>query len=268
MSTMQIHPCYDAASQSQASMIFCGGFPAAWFRKMYNPLSETNLGAQMVMALMRQPARPLAEHSASAFTGGGGVYALYYRGNSRLYRIYRWLNRNHFRYPIYVGKAVAGATTQGLQQFRHDESNKALSKRINEHKITIQNMSDDNRPYPLSVNDFHFRHLLLNDANVVLAEAALITFLKPILNGSGFGNHMEGEGRPGKKCPDPRLRAHKRCPRANTVGGGSWPDPNPNEISEINERIRQQIKFINAPNGEPEIEQNLATLRLLIANSL
>lgn len=239
-----------------------------WSCAMYNPLSETNLGAQMVMALLRQPARPLAEHSASAFTGGGGVYALYYRGACPLYRLYRGLNRNHLRYPIYVGKAVAGATTQGLQQFRHDDSDNALSNRINDHKKTIGKMADEDRPYPLSVDDFYFRRLSLNDAHVVLAEAALITFLKPILNGSGFGNHVEGAGRPGKKCPDARLRAHKRFPRADEIGGGYWPPPTPQEIGGIKGRVRDQIRFINTPNDEPEIEQNLATLRLLITAPL
>lgn len=137
----------------------------------YNPLSETNLGAHIALALARQPWHWLENHQKLAFAGGGGIYAVYYHGGCPIYRAYRWMNRRSPAFPIYVGSAMTAKTLKGLQSLRREGSEYALCNRILRHQSTIagfENVSSA-APYPLRIADFSFRYLHLDDSHVVLA---------------------------------------------------------------------------------------------------
>lgn len=152
-----------------------------------------------------------------------GVYVLYYRGPFELYRDLADVNREEFRKPIYVGKAVSkggriggkkdgpqalpssasdveddsddlslsqvGAVLSERPRSRQDNS---LFKRLNEHAKSIRAASST-----LSVEDFYVRVIPMSGALVQWAEATMIGRLSPIWNSklSGFGNHDPGKGR-------------------------------------------------------------------------
>ena len=89
-----------------------------------------------------------------------GVYGLYWREEL-----------------VYVGKAVG--TTR-------------LRRRLREHAKKIGGRQG------ISLADMKYRVLALRDDwMVVAAESALIEKYKPEWNGSGFGSHVPGRGRPG-----------------------------------------------------------------------
>lgn len=213
-------------------------------RRVYDPLSNANLGANITLALLQSEALSLADHSSKAFAGGGGVYAVYYSGSCPIYRLYKRYNLKHAKLPIYVGKAMAASTLTGLQGFRDSESNYALSERVWEHHKTIRGMAGP-CPYPLDINDFTFRHLSLGDSHVTLAEAALMTFLRPLWNGSGFGNHVPGGGRKGKRVPPALRRAHSAIK----------PVPSELEVREIRQRIVDQVKVLRRRREDDGLER-------------
>ncbi len=122
---------------------------------------------------------------------GGGVYALYYKGNFKLYKAISLKTIKEDSLPIYVGKAVpAGwrtaraATTSGTPLF----------SRIREHFRNIQQVEN------LSPPDFKCRYMILDgDESGIIGpvEASLIRKFQPLWNTiiDGFGNHTPGEGR-------------------------------------------------------------------------
>jgi hypothetical protein len=122
---------------------------------------------------------------------GAGVYALYYKGDYRLYSKIAKLNRRDGVQPIYVGKAVP----PGWRTGRALSSNtRDLYGRLAQHARSIQQTSD------LKAEHFHCRFMILSGAEsdlVVPIEAALIRQYKPLWNTvvDGFGNHDPGKGR-------------------------------------------------------------------------
>ncbi len=122
---------------------------------------------------------------------GGGVYALYYFGDYKLYSKLAEKNQVAYDYPIYVGKAVLPgwrtARTRGI-------NTSSLYSRLTEHCRSISAASELKLPH------FKCRFVLFENIEadlVVPVEAGLIRKYKPIWNTivDGFGNHDPGKGR-------------------------------------------------------------------------
>lgn len=122
---------------------------------------------------------------------GGGVYALYYLGDSMLYMDLKLSHVEKDSIPIYVGKAVP----RGWRTARATSSQgRHLYRRIREH---FRNLVDVEN---LDPRDFQCRYMVLDDDESGIigpVEAALIRKFQPLWNTviDGFGNHTPGEGR-------------------------------------------------------------------------
>lgn len=122
---------------------------------------------------------------------GGGVYALYYNGNFKLYKAISLTTIEEESLPIYVGKAVpAGWRTARI----NTTSRRPLFSRIREHFRNIHQAAN------LSPNNFKCRYMILDgDESGIIGpvEASLIRKFQPLWNAiiDGFGNHTPGKGR-------------------------------------------------------------------------
>ena len=121
--------------------------------------------------------------------GGGGVYALYYKGDFPLYK--KIFGQNP-EIPIYVGKAVLPGWRQGRGSAK--ENDPALYRRLNEHSRSIGAAEN------LNVEDFTCRFIVLQaqEADLIsTVEAAMTRKYNPLWNShiDGFGNHDPGKGR-------------------------------------------------------------------------
>jgi len=124
---------------------------------------------------------------------GSGIYALYFTGQSPLYKKYAELNRLSYNFPIYVGKAVP----KGWRQARTSDSatqSTELYSRLREHSRNIQVVSG------IEVDDFSCRLMIFEEGGsdmIGTIEAALIKLNYPLWNSvvDGFGNHTPGAGR-------------------------------------------------------------------------
>lgn len=153
----------------------------------FNPLDKASLGASVAEALLAQPAVPLAKLPVFR---GAGVYALYYTGKFKPYRMLAKLNEGGaFLVPIYVGKAVpAGSRKGGVLDMK---PGRALSNRLTEHAESIRATAN------LRIDDFACRFLVVDDIWIPLGESLLIARFAPLWNSliDGFGNHDPGSGR-------------------------------------------------------------------------
>lgn len=155
--------------------------------KVFNPLDKENLGKSVSTAILTQPVIPFTELREFV---GAGVYAIYYTGNFPLYEEISKANRIEFRQPIYAGKAVPQGTRKG-NLILDSLSGNDLYRRLNEHCKSIEAALN------LSVEDFYFRYLIVDDIWIPLGESVLIQQTKPLWNNvvDGFGNHDSGKGR-------------------------------------------------------------------------
>jgi hypothetical protein len=122
---------------------------------------------------------------------GPGVYGLYYVGGFELYKTLSDKNKEDFRQPIYIGKAVPSGwrTGRGTAVIGKD-----LYRRLREHSGSI------NLARNLDLDDFRCRFMILKDyeSNLIsTVEAELIRRYRPPWNTvvDGFGNHDPGSGR-------------------------------------------------------------------------
>jgi len=155
--------------------------------KPFNPLDKVNLGISIVNAIYSSEAKRLSDIESFP---GAGVYAIYYKGSFPEYNFIISKNKSEFILPIYAGKAVPdGARKGGV--LSSNVSGPYLFKRLNDHKKSIEQTAN------LSINDFYFRYLLVDDIWIPLGEALLIEKYKPLWNTvlDGFGNHDPGSGR-------------------------------------------------------------------------
>jgi 23S rRNA C2498 (ribose-2'-O)-methylase RlmM len=107
--------------------------------------------------LKTQPQKPLANHEAPAEPG---VYVLYRKGR-----------------PVYVGSATSGAK---------------LSSRLKQHANKVGSREN------ISLDEMTCRFLAVDeDWMAVAAEKMMIDRYDPSWQGSGFGGHVPGRGRPG-----------------------------------------------------------------------
>ena len=154
---------------------------------VFNPLTKRNLGKSVVDALLESPALPLKD---IGLFPGAGVYAIYYHGTFPNYRPLSELNKTASNYPIYVGKAIPKGGRKGTSVDASLDST-ALSKRLQEHKASIEAATS------LSLDDFTYRSLVVDDIWIPLGETLVIQRFQPLWNKvvDGFGNHDPGAGR-------------------------------------------------------------------------
>jgi len=174
----------------------------------FNPLDKKNLGESVADALLSQSVGPLPPRIRFI---GAGVYAIYYTGSFLPYRDVSELNRGErFAWPIYVGKAVPAGTRKGGLGLGADPG-QDLYRRLDKHAQSINAVAN------LSIDDFHCRHLVVDDIWIPLAENMLIEMFNPLWNRQldGFGNNDPGEGR----------RNQRRSPWDEIHPGRSWAQP-------------------------------------------
>lgn len=160
---------------------------------VFNPLAKRNLGKSVVDALLETTASPLK--TVGTFPGAG-IYAIYYRGPFPNYRKLSQLNQALPTYPIYIGKAIPKGGRKGTSSDASLDSS-ALSKRLQEHKASIETVDS------LSIDDFEYRGLVVDDIWISLGETLVIQRFQPLWNHvvDGFGNHDPGTGRYGGMRP-------------------------------------------------------------------
>lgn len=152
----------------------------------FNPLDKTNLGTSVVEALLKSEKYPLGDIPETA---GAGIYAIYYKGSFDAYSLI-----SSREIPIYVGKAVPSGSRKGIKT---KTTGKPLYDRITEHAESINAASN------LSINDFEFRFIIVDEIWIPLGESLIITRYTPVWNSvlDGFGAHDPGKGRYGGKRP-------------------------------------------------------------------
>ena len=161
--------------------------------RLFNPLDKKNLGKSIVEALLESNESALS--SVIPFEGAG-IYAIYYRGGFKQYRELAVLNKMAGSYPIYVGKAIPKGGRKGVDTDASLDSD-ALFKRLQDHKKSITSTAS------LSISDFSYRCLILDDIWISLGEALVLQKYQPLWNQviEGFGNHDPGAGRYGGMRP-------------------------------------------------------------------
>lgn len=149
----------------------------------YNPLDKIHLGKSVADALLAK--NKIFLNQIDPFIGAG-IYAIYYTGNFKPYKPIS----NKKGKPIYVGKAVPPGARKGNFGLNIDPG-PVLYKRLKEHADSIRQADN------LDVNDFLYRHLVVEDIWIPLGESLLIAKFSPIWNKiiDGFGNHDPGRGR-------------------------------------------------------------------------
>lgn len=151
----------------------------------YDPLDRTHLGESVANAMLsREPTRI---DQIGAFHGAG-IYAIYYTGRGRPYKLLGDVNRDdQFRVPIYVGKAVPKGSRKGLAVATHTN---ALKDRLREHRRSIEQATN------LDAQFFWARWLVVENLWISLGESLLIGRFAPVWNSlvDGFGNHPPGTG--------------------------------------------------------------------------
>lgn len=151
----------------------------------YNPLDKINLAQSIATAMLQQ--YPLPIQSTDDVTGAG-VYAIYYTGDFDLYKPISDLNqRERFKQPIYVGKAIpSGGRRGGLTL--DSATGTALRNRLRKHASSVASANN------LDEKDFFFRWLMVDDIWIPLGENILIERFKPLWNQviDGFGNNDPG----------------------------------------------------------------------------
>lgn len=154
----------------------------------YNPLDKRNLGVSVADALLERPILPLPP--ADPFLGAG-IYAIYYVGTFKAYRMIAERNReDKFAVPIYVGKAVPAGARKGGFGLGIDPG-LVLYNRLREHAESIDQATN------LKLSDFFCRYLVVDDIWIPLGEAMMISKFMPVWNRviDGYGNHDPGKGR-------------------------------------------------------------------------
>jgi hypothetical protein len=151
----------------------------------YNPLDKRHLGESIAAALL---GRDVVRLSALKPFVGAGIYALYYTGRWPLYEPLASVNRDgRFAVPIYVGKANPQGSRKGGLAW-DSPPGRALFNRLRNHAKNVEQAIN------LDVNDFHCRHLTVDDVWIPLGESLLIQRSKPLWNLvlEGFGNNTTG----------------------------------------------------------------------------
>ena len=156
----------------------------------YNPLDKLNLAASIKNRILEQQPAPLSETEGVT---GAGIYLIYYTGPFAAYSPIAEKNNdqdNPFALPIYVGKAIPkGGRKGGLT--KDSSAGTPIADRLRQHASSIAEATN------LELNDFLFRHLVVEDIWIPLGENMLIETYRPAWNIAidGFGNKDPGRRR-------------------------------------------------------------------------
>jgi hypothetical protein len=148
----------------------------------YNPLDYANLTRNCVQELMRRGPFVLPlDHSFER----AGVYALFYRGEDKMYGKIRSADAT---WPIYVGKAIPPGGRKGGGE---GGNSRPLFGRLAEHTKSIEAATN------LDIAQFTCRYLVVTPLWITMAERFLLEHFQPVWNVciEGFGNHDPGAGR-------------------------------------------------------------------------
>jgi hypothetical protein len=154
----------------------------------FNPLDKLNLAESLADAMLKRPVSPLPPEEKFE---GAGIYAIYYAGAFKPYRVLARENRSDDpSLPIYVGKAVPPGARKGGFGLGATPG-RALRSRLLQHAKSIQEAKN------LDLKDFCCRYLVCDDIWIPLGEALLIERFRPPWNVliEGFGIHTPGKGR-------------------------------------------------------------------------
>ncbi|QKW33292.1 Eco29kI family restriction endonuclease [Actinomadura sp. NAK00032] len=206
----------------------------------YNPLDDENLARNVADALEAEPARafPHADTrwAENRVPTSAGLYALYYVGSAAPYAPLGELTRRSasvedndvgpHAIPIYVGRALAGATRRG-----HAPNEGGIRRRLQEHRSSIRKATST-----LDLADFRYRYLVVKDIWVPLGEYGLLRRYTPLWNNvlDGFGIHGPGGGR-GKQA---RSRWDTLHPGRTF---GNYLPPHVDSVDQITARIAQAL---------------------------
>ena len=107
---------------------------------------------------------------------GAGIYAIYYVGDFPAYDSIATQNiGGRFELPIYVGKAVPEGSRRGGLLDQETPTN-ALFERLKQHAQGIEEVAN------LSLSDFYFRSLIVDDIWIPLGETYMIDRFQPLWN--------------------------------------------------------------------------------------
>jgi hypothetical protein len=153
----------------------------------YNPLDKLNLAKSVAEALLDK--KPDSLGSIETFDGAG-IYAIYYNGRCKPYRLLAARNADGAEWPIYIGKAIPSGGRKGAALFS-EITGRYLWNRLRDHADSVRAASN------LDIDDFQCRYLAIDDIWIPLGETLLIAHFKPVWNLylEGYGNHDPGAGR-------------------------------------------------------------------------
>lgn len=182
-------------------------------KRPYNPLDKISLARSIEIEILGSDVEPLAEVQG---IDGAGVYAIYYRGDFSAYEALARANADGWKRPIYVGKAIPKGGRKGGVSLKTLASGTALQGRLKKHAESIRATQN------LKINDFSFRHIVLDDIWIPLGENILIESFKPLWNVAieGFGINDPGKGRINQKQSAWDVLHPGRSYAARLVGGG------------------------------------------------
>lgn len=157
----------------------------------FNPLDKERLARSVTEELLISPLHPLPPKERFL---GAGVYALYYLGESPIYRML--LDRQATEpelIPIYVGKAIPSGGRKGDVELNAAASS-SLYSRLAHHAKSVRQAAN------LNIDHFNCRYLVVDDVWIPLAETLLIRRFRPLWNVvvEGFGNNPTGGPRKGQ----------------------------------------------------------------------
>lgn len=178
----------------------------------YNPLAKANLAKSIEIELLSRSTTPLDEIGAIT---GAGVYIIYYRGKFGPYAQISVANAQAWTTPIYVGKAIPRGGRKGAG-FGSPSGSAVLAARLRKHADSIRATEN------LRIEDFAFRHIILDEIWIPLGENILIESYRPLWNVAieGFGINDPGAGRLQQKRSSWDVLHPGRDYAARLTGGG------------------------------------------------
>lgn len=170
---------------------------------VFDPANPKIIGRFISLAMVAQNREKL---SAVERFYGSGIYAIYYRGDVKPFKLYAPLANSET--PIYVGKAAPAVGNARTPMEQGDR----LARRLEDHRRNIAKATST-----LSVDDFDCRFLVVQSGYETAAEDYLIHLFRPIWNSET--NLLYGLGKHGD---DADTRANKRSPWDTLHPGREW----------------------------------------------
>lgn len=159
--------------------------------EVFNPLDKAALAESIENKLLEKPAVNL---SKAGEVRGAGIYAIYYVGPFAPYKAISDIPlEDESKPPLYVGKAIPKGSRKGGMS-ADVVGSRSLRDRLRKHARVIASTSN------LELEDFFFRHLVVDDVWIPLGENILIENFRPLWNVTldGFGNNKPGVKRQGQ----------------------------------------------------------------------